>query len=109
MHSRTLEPDNVAEVESKARDFIADLEQVLGQRSAGEGPWIFGNRPTIIDAHATPLLARLLDVKRDDLVPDAGREYVRGVLATPEWDQVTHGRRTLWDVSLGHVADFNPL
>lgn len=87
---------------------MSDLEEVLSQRGDAR-PWIFGDRPTILDAHATALTARLMDVDRDDLLSEAVREYARGVMATPEWNMVTHGRRTVWDVSIGHVADLNPL
>lgn len=108
-HSRTLDPDNIIEVETKARAFVEDLEQVLSERSSETGPWVFGDRPTVLDAHATALLARLVDIERKDLISDAAQDYARGVMATTEWNKVTQGRRTIWDVSLGHVAELNPL
>ena len=73
------------------------------------GTWIFGDRPSILDAHATALLVRLLDCKMEHLMSDNVKEYARGVVATPEWARVTHGRPTLWDVSMGHVANLTPL
>lgn len=98
----------MADVERKAADFAADLSQVLEQHNAG-GTWIFGERPTIIDALAAAFMARLIDTNQEDLVPEKARAWGRKVMATPEWNKVTHGRRTVWDVPLGPVADMDPL
>ncbi|KAF7556753.1 hypothetical protein G7046_g6223 [Stylonectria norvegica] len=93
-----LDPENVARVEALARDFMRELLDVLRMHQRG-GTWIFGARPTILDAHATALAARLIDVERYDLLPDEAREYARGVMATPEWKEITHGRPTIRDTS----------
>jgi len=106
--SRALEPESVQLVEQQARDFTNSLAKVLAQRKR-DGPWVFGSRPTILDAHATPMIARMADVKRDDLLPEVVREYGSAVRATDEWCEVTHGRPTTWDVSMGHAADLDPL
>lgn len=108
----SLDPDNVAEAEEQAHDFMQDLVEVLNDpahRGKKKQPWIFGGRPTILDAHVTVLAARLMDVDRTDLLPDEVQAYARGVMATPEWKKATAGRRTVWDESLGEVADFDVL
>lgn len=106
-HGKYLDPDNVDQIEDDAQDFLQHLTLVLKQNPTG--PWIFGDRPTIIDAHATALLARLIDVKRLDLLSEEASDYARGVMATPEWKEVTHGRPTVWHEHMGQVADLNPL
>lgn len=107
-HSRTLEAENIAHVEEQARGLIAELEDLLVARGDRK-PWLFGDRPTILDAHAATLAIRLVDMKRDDLLSDLIRQYAREVRATREWQLVTGGRPTIWDSSIGPVRDTNPL
>ena len=103
-YGSALEVQNIEIVEAKAEAFVMDLGEVLTQRQS-EGPWIFGDRPTIIDAHAAAMIIRLIDVKRTDFVPENVLEYARQVKATSQWQEVTLGRATNWDVSMGHAAD----
>lgn len=107
-HNNMFTPTSIADVEAKARDFVQELDTILNEQNQGQ-LWIFGDRPTILDAHATALIARLMDVSRQDLLTERVQDYARGIFASEEWDEVTHGRTTLWNVSLGHVADLNPL
>ncbi|KAL6880982.1 hypothetical protein J3F83DRAFT_20242 [Trichoderma novae-zelandiae] len=107
-HNNMFTPASIEDVEAKAREFVQELESALNEYNRGK-LWIFGDRPTILDAHATALIARLMDVSRQDLLTERVQEYARGVLASEEWNEVTHGRTTLWNVSLGHVADLKPL
>ncbi|KAK2608696.1 hypothetical protein QQS21_002807 [Conoideocrella luteorostrata] len=108
-YSRTVEPDNIAHVENQARDFMQGLASILQENSSGCKEWIFGNQPTILDAHATVLAARMMDLGRLDLVPDTVRAYALSVMKLEVWEKVTHGRPTIWNASLGPVADLNPL
>ncbi|KAL7947679.1 hypothetical protein V8C42DRAFT_315221 [Trichoderma barbatum] len=108
LHNNMFTPASISDVEVKARDFVQELDSTLSEQNQGQ-LWIFGDRPTILDAHATALIARLVDVSRQDLLTERVQEYARGIFASEEWDEVTHGRTTLWNVSLGHVADLNPL
>ncbi|PTB70550.1 hypothetical protein BBK36DRAFT_1165073 [Trichoderma citrinoviride] len=107
-YSNMFTPSSIDDVEAKAREFVQELDSALNEYSKGQ-LWIFGDRPTILDAHAAALIARLMDVRRQDLLTERVQEYARGVFASEEWNEVTHGRTTLWNVSLGHVADLNPL
>ncbi|EQL01995.1 hypothetical protein G6O67_008350 [Ophiocordyceps sinensis] len=106
---RTLEPDSILRAEKQARDFMRSLSEVLGERSRESTTWIFGEKPTILDAHAAALAARLIDAKRLDVLSEAVRLYTSRVLETEEWKAVTHGRPTLWNSSMGDAADLNPL
>jgi glutathione S-transferase len=109
IHSRTLQSDHIEEVEEQARTFVNDVSVVLRMHQNG-GPYIFGEKPTILDAHVTALAVRFIDLKRDDLLPDpALRDYALGVMATNEWHRATHGRPTVWNTSLGPVGALDPL
>lgn len=107
-HSSSLDPENVAEAEEGALEFMHDLVEVFKEHNQGK-TWIFGDQPTILDAHVAALAARLMDVDRSDLLPEEVRAYARSVIATPEWNRVTSGRPTVWDDSLGKVEDFRSM
>ncbi|UNI24373.1 hypothetical protein JDV02_010124 [Purpureocillium takamizusanense] len=108
-YSRTLEPDSISRAEKQAQVLMSDLASLLEVHKGDGKTWIFGDRPTILDAHAVAFTARLLDQKRSELVLDAVKDYAEVVFKTEEWRKVTHGRPTLWDVSMGHAADLDPL
>ncbi|KAH7019970.1 hypothetical protein EDB80DRAFT_212466 [Ilyonectria destructans] len=107
-HSSSLDPENVAEAEAGALEFMHDLVEVFKEHNQGK-TWIFGDQPTILDAHVAALAARLMDVDRGDLLPEEVQAYARSVIATPEWNRVTSGRPTVWDDSLGKVEDFRSI
>ncbi|KPM45095.1 hypothetical protein AK830_g1451 [Neonectria ditissima] len=104
----SLDPDNVTQAEEGALEFMHELVEVLKDHNRGM-TWIFGNQPTILDAHVTALAARLMEVDREDLLPAEVQAYARSVIATPEWKRATGGRPTTWDDSLGKVSDFDIL
>ena len=104
----TMQRDEVAQVEQQAKDFIQDLDGLLGERTE-TGMWLFGDQPTILDAHATTFIARLTDVERFDLLTETVQRYAGEITKTKEWHAVTHGRRTVWKIEYGHAADLNPL
>ena len=61
----------------------------------GAGPWLFGAAvPTALDAHLVTFIARLKDIGRTDLVPDALVRYADLAMETPEWRGVMNGRKT---------------
>lgn len=107
-----LRQDNVQLAESQVKDHFSEL-LILYRAHGGGSLWLFGPDagPTLLDAHAVPVIARLMDekVKRHDLVPEKLQEYAKRVLELPEWDAVMHGRPTVWNASLGPVRDLNPL
>jgi glutathione S-transferase len=107
-HNTTFTPSGIKDVEDKARSFVQELDKTLSEENQGQR-WIFGKRPTIADAHATAMIARLMEVKRQDLLTERVQEYTRGVLASEEWNEVTHGRATRWNASMGDVTLINPL
>ncbi|KAK6197291.1 hypothetical protein LQW54_010753 [Pestalotiopsis sp. IQ-011] len=106
-HRETQEPalreENVEAAERSATLLFADVLKIYTAQENGAALWIFGETPTVLDAHLVPLIARLLDCERTDLVPTELQVYALAAMSRPEYQAVTHGRRTLWDVSVGHV------
>ena len=60
---------------------------------------------TALDAHTVPFVARLLDAGRSDLVPEAVRQYAERAMARPEWQGVTKGRPTMFQVWLERMRE----
>lgn len=72
--------------------------------------YLFGDKPSILDAYATTLVARLIDMGRDDLISEPLlREYAVAVMDTDEWRKATFGRKTIWEEKLGPVNQLWPV
>lgn len=109
IYGRMMEPANVEDVESRASSFCREIA-ALREESKDSGIYLFGDKPTILDAYATTLVARLMDLGRDDLISSSvTREYAFGIINTEEWLRTTLGRPTVWKASLGHVHELSPL
>ena len=107
---RTLEPENIERTENLCREFMVALDQTLTaeRRTQGEG-WLLGGHPPIIDAHAVPMIRRLMDRERTELVPSAVLAYAKRVMESAEWDRTVHGRAVTYDRSYGPAKDLNPM
>ncbi|TQV93064.1 hypothetical protein V2A60_003624 [Cordyceps javanica] len=108
LHSRTIEADHIAQVETHVSGFMAELAEMIEEHKTEGSRWIFGQQPTILDAYASALMIRLLDNKRQELLPAGVQEYAKAVQASDEWNQITHGRPTVYDASMGPAADLDP-
>ncbi|PHH64066.1 hypothetical protein CDD81_5059 [Ophiocordyceps australis] len=108
-YSRILEPEQIEGAEQQVRELMRDLDAILSRHQGQGKTWIFGDEPTILDAHATVLASRLAESRRFDMVSEPVRTYADRVQATQDWNEVTQGRPTLWDMSRGHVADLDHL
>ncbi|OAP54847.1 hypothetical protein AYL99_11295 [Fonsecaea erecta] len=92
-----LHPEKIHSEVNKA---VAYLEEVASYLEPEAGPWMFGQpRPTALDAHLVVMIARLQDVGRGSIIPDALKEYAEKATSTPEWIEVMEGRRTMYDGS----------
>ncbi|KAM3518663.1 hypothetical protein NHJ13051_008017 [Beauveria bassiana] len=105
LHSRTTEAEHIEQVETHVSKLMAELADIIEKHKAEGSRWIFGPRPTILDAYASALMIRLLDNERLELLPPAVQEYARAVQSSDEWRQVTHGRPTVYDASAMGPAD----
>ncbi|KAK9419691.1 hypothetical protein SUNI508_07177 [Seiridium unicorne] len=96
--------ENIKRAEEQARALFESVNQEY-QQHHDAGPWIFGDEvgPTVLDAHIVPFITRVGEAGRARLIPDDLRQYARHIVTLPQWLEVTHGRRTLWNVSYGHV------
>ncbi|KAI0129753.1 hypothetical protein BJ170DRAFT_617442 [Xylariales sp. AK1849] len=101
---KALYHETIAQAEDQARSLF-DHAVTEYDSWHDEGPWFFGSGigPTVLDAHLVPFITRLVEAGRKGLVPEELLNYAQRIVDSPQWDQVTHGRRTLWDVSYGHV------
>lgn len=87
---------------------MAELAVVIEEHRTEGSRWIFGQQPTILDAYASALIIRLLDNKRLELLPPAVQAYGKAVQQSDEWNQVTHGRPTVYEASMGPAAELDP-
>ncbi|OAA74051.1 Thioredoxin-like protein [Cordyceps fumosorosea ARSEF 2679] len=108
LHSRTIELEHIAQVERHVSELMAELAGIIEEHGADGSRWIFGQQPTILDAYASALMIRLLDNERLELLPPTVQAYAKAVQASEEWRQVTHGRPTVYQASMGAVADLDP-
>ena len=106
-----MEPEHIANVEEHVRDFMTDLDQVLRENKTDNDEdgsiWAFG-KPSLLDAYIGSLIVRLMDNQRNELLPEAVQAYGAAIRESDEWKQVMHGRRTVWDPSMGAIQDLDP-
>ena len=89
-----LEPEKVEAEIQKAKAFLDEVATLLDPSSGRH--WLFGQeRPTELDAHVLVFVARLRDVGRDSLVPEALKQYRESATAEPSWHAVMEGRSTM--------------
>lgn len=108
-----LRPENIAKAKAQAADLFQQLLQIYREHHSSPATeqeqdraiWLFGaaTGPTILDAHAVALIARVDDAGQDELVPGDLLAYARKARSLPAWEAVTHGRKTIWNRSYGHV------
>lgn len=99
----------VFDAEVRARAWCEEVG-VLKEQHGRQGVYIFGDKPSILDAYATSLVAHLMDLGRDDLIAnDTVRHYAMGVMSTLEWCRTTAGRRTIWEEADGPVSRLSPI
>ncbi|KAL1875464.1 hypothetical protein Daus18300_003203 [Diaporthe australafricana] len=105
-----LRPENINKAKAQAADLFQQLlllyrdHHLSSATEQEQGIWLFGaTGPTILDAHAVALIARIDDAGQDELVPADLLAYARKIRSLPAWETVTHGRNTIWNKGYGHV------
>ena len=90
----------VSEVEQQARSYLLKISDLLSKHQSSSPFWIFGSEvgPTALDAHTVVFIARLLDAKREQLIPENVLAYGKWALQGKEWMAVNEGRPTLHSV-----------
>ena len=84
-----LSPPKQAKNEKMARAFLAELDSLLPEPNG----WIFGKKPTALDAHLIVFIARMTDVGRENLIPDKIKKYGKWAMGGAEWAKVMDGRQ----------------
>jgi hypothetical protein len=80
----------------RTRQLLSEISALLPSADEG-GPnqWLFGAQdPTMLDANLIPLLVRLKDVGRTELIPENLRKYMERAEAMEEWKTMMQGRKT---------------
>jgi len=80
----------VREVESQVGLFLDAVTDILDKR-VGDGIYLYGASPTVLDAVAVSLLARLMDVGRTNLLTDTLISYHNAIRQTREWTDIVQG------------------
>ena len=86
-----LVPSVTAENQKNAKALLSDLEHKLPSPES----WIYGENPTAIDAHLVVFIARMIDVGREQLIPEKLRDYTHWAMQKPEWVDMMGGRTTM--------------
>lgn len=102
----SLKKHRPARAETRANKFLETILYLYENRPHNS-TWLFDG-PTVLDAHVVPFILRLIDSGRHYLIPERLQQYAKDIQKLDVWDQVSHGRPTLWNVSLGHVRDLDP-
>jgi glutathione S-transferase len=86
-----IESATIKQNEDAAHALMSTLEAMLkpGQQ------WLYGAQPTVLDTTLVPFLARMRDVKRDELVLGRLGDYLDRAEADIGWQKVMDGRKTM--------------
>ena len=80
-----------ADNEKRAKALLASLESQL----PGPESWLYGEKPTALDAHLVVFIARMTDVEREYLIPQKVKDYGAWAMRKPEWTEMMGGRKTM--------------
>lgn len=79
----------------RARLLMKEFEFLLPGENSGSN-WLFGlPQPSALDAHLVVFIARMMDVGKKDVIPEALAKYAEVAMEKSEWKDVMQGRRTL--------------
>ncbi|OAL32032.1 hypothetical protein AYO22_00902 [Fonsecaea multimorphosa] len=85
-------PEVVQDMVTRAKNFLAEVESMVPDAPC---IWLFGDAPTAFDAHLVVFLARMKDVKRDNLFPPKVARFAERAFETPAWKAVIQDRKTM--------------
>jgi glutathione S-transferase len=77
--------------ERKTGELMASLETLVAEKDEPTG-WLFGDKPTALDAHLVAFIARMVDVGRSNLIPEKLQQYAQWAMQGPEWIKMRDGR-----------------
>ncbi|KAK4506402.1 hypothetical protein PRZ48_000132 [Zasmidium cellare] len=87
-----LTPEAAAKNEEYTKQLVTKLEALL---QASKTSWLFDlEQPSALDSHLVVFIARMLDIGRGDVIPEALKSYGQQAMSRPEWQQVMQGKST---------------
>ncbi|EXJ70577.1 uncharacterized protein A1O5_06647 [Cladophialophora psammophila CBS 110553] len=100
-----LQAPSVAENIEKAKAFCEKMECLLANRPGSESMYLFGDNPTVLDAHTLPFLIRMQDVGKEFIIPDGLAKYMGTLKRQKEWEEISPNGKTIPDMSLAGLKD----
>ena len=89
-------PESMSERAQKLMERFESLVTWPPSRGESSESWLFDlPHPTALDAHLTVFIARMLDVRRSEIIPESLKNYAARVMETNEWKSVMQGRGTV--------------
>lgn len=79
-------------MEERARNLLLKIEGLVSEPPS---QWLFGQKPSALDAHLIPFIARLREVGREYLIPQALGRYADWAMGGNEWTELMDGRPTM--------------
>jgi glutathione S-transferase len=79
-------------MEGRARELLSMLDSLVPSPPTR---WIFGEKPTALDAHLVVFIARMRDVGRRNLIPERLEKYGDWAMEGKEWMKMMNGRATM--------------
>lgn len=78
-------PSEVVKMEKLATDLLSSLNELAPDVP---GQWLFGEKPTALDAHLLVFMARMRDVGRQNLIPERLEKYASWAMESREWKEI---------------------
>jgi hypothetical protein len=92
----SLQPNAIKKAEQNAQVFLDNISKLFENRKDKDSPWLLGTHaPTVLDAHAIPFLARLVDLGRSAMLDETLESYTTTAFETNEWQNVTRSGKTV--------------
>lgn len=81
--------ETLNEAIDRTKTFLPKVQALMEKRNGTtQAAYIFGQHPTVLDAHVLVFLCRLCDIRRTELIPDALLEWVEGFRQGEAWKSV---------------------
>lgn len=89
---RIITEEELSALNQAAIGFLIRCREVICR---GNGPWIYGDAPTALDAHLVAFMQRMKDAGHFDYFDDRLMKYLDFATSAPEWKSVMQGKQTL--------------
>ena len=87
-----VEPSEVSANEDRAKVLMLKLNTLI---TDSPYQWLFSDKPSALDTHLIPFIARMKEVGRTKLIPQALGEYADRAMRGKEWTGLMESRRTM--------------